>query len=192
MQKYGYNLCFQFICGPYVGATILLAKFSSRVSRYIGNNSVPVLATLLILSYAKLLRNIIAVVSFTYIEFEDGSSIAVWLLFTIGYIFPMTLFVFFAPCLQAWSNHKAFRWVNRLKPLLDAYQGPYTKKFRSWTGVMIFLRLLLFIVFAMNFNNDASMNFFWINVLISPFTVLCFIKSVYRKNLLTFLRPFPF
>ncbi len=193
-----------------VGATILLAKFSSRVSRFIGNNSVPVLATLLIFSYAKLLRNIIAVVSFTYIEFEDGSSIAVWLqdgsveyfsakhavlflmamLFTIGYIFPMTMFVFFAPCLQAWSNHKAFRWVNRLKPLLDAYQGPYTNKFRSWTGLMIFLRLLLFIVFAMNFNNDASMNFFWINILISPFTVLCFIKSVYRKKFANFLEAF--
>ena len=193
-----------------VGATILLAKFSSRVSRLIGNNSVPALATLFIFSYARLLRNVIAVVSFTYIEFEDGSSSAVWLqdgnvqyfstkhavlflmamLFTIGYLFPMTLFVFFAPCLQAWSNHKAFRWVNRLKPLLDAYQGPYTDNFRSWTGLMIFLRLLLFIVFATNFNNDAAMNLFWINILVSPFAVLCFIKSVYRQTFPNFLEAF--
>ncbi len=112
------------------------------------------------------------------------------MLFTIGYLFPMTLFVFFAPCLQSWSNHKAFTWVNRLKPLLDAYQGPYTDNFRSWTGLMIFLRLLLFIVFATNFNNDTSMNFFWINFLVSPFAVLCFIKSVYRQKFANFLEAF--
>ncbi len=205
-RKYGYNF-FPVYLWTIVGATILRAKFSSRVSRLIGNNSVPVLAPLLVFSYAKLLRNVIATVSFTYIEFEDSSYSTVWLqdgnveyfsakhavLFlmamfvTIGYLIPMTLFVFLAPCLQAWSNHKAFRWVNRFKPFLDAYQGPYTDKFRSWTRLMIFLRLLLFIVFSTNFNNDAAMNLFWINVLVSPFAMLCFIKSVY---MLIFLRPF--
>ncbi len=193
-----------------VGAITLLAKFSSRVSGLIGKNSVPVLATLFIFSYAKLLRNVIATVCFTYIEFEDGSYSTVWLqdgnveyfsakhavlflmamLVTIVYLIPMTLFVFFAPCLQARSNHKAFRWVNRLKPLLDAYQGPYTDMFRSWTGLMIFLRLLLFIVFATNFNNDAVMNLFWINFLVSPFAVLCFIKSVHRQKFANFLEAF--
>ena len=55
---------------------------------------------------------------------------------------------------------------------------------------MIFLRLLLFIVFATNFNNDSSMNFFWSNFLVSPFAVLCFIKSVYRQKFANFLEAF--
>ncbi len=82
MDAYG-KVWLQFVFPVYlwtiVGATILLAKFSSPVSGLIGNNSVPVLATLFIFSYAKLLRNIIAAVSFTYIEFEDGSYSTVWL-----------------------------------------------------------------------------------------------------------------
>ena len=56
-----------------VGLIVVLAHYSSRMGRLIGSNSVPVLATLFLLSYAKLLRIIISIVSFTFIEFEDGS-----------------------------------------------------------------------------------------------------------------------
>ena len=147
-----------------VGLIVVLAHYSSRMGRLIGSNSVPVLATLFLLSYAKLLRIIISIVSFTFIEFEDGSHISVWLqdgnveyinskhtalflialLFALLYIFPLTLLVLFAPCLQARSHYKAFRWVNKLKPFLDTYQGPYSSKFRYWTGLFLVLRLVFY------------------------------------------------
>ena len=44
--------------------------------------------------------------------------------FAIGFVLPFTLLVLLAPCLQAWSNKRFLRWVHRIQPLLEAYQGP--------------------------------------------------------------------
>ena len=208
MDAYG-KVWLQFVFPVYVwiliGLIIVLANYSTRAARLIGNNSVPVLATLFILSYAKLLRTIIATVSFTYIEFQDGRTVPVWLqdgnvkylspkhtvlfivalLFAIGYIVPLTLLVLFAPSLQARSHHKQLRWVNKLKPFLDAYQGPYNNKYRYWTGLMLVVRVLLFIVFASNYENDLSMNYFWIVMVVGPIGIIVLSKtrlSVYRQR----------
>ena len=155
----------QFVFPVYVwiiiALIIVLVNYSPKLGKLIGNNAVPVLATLFFLSYAKLLRTIIAAVAFTFIVFRDDSYITVWLrdgnveyfdpkhvalflvalLFVFLYVIPLTLLVLLAPCLQARSHHKAFKWVNRLKPFLDAYQGPYSDKFRYWTGLLV-IRLL--------------------------------------------------
>ena len=197
----------QFIFPVYlwilIALIILLANYSSRMGRLIGSNSVPVLATLFLLSYAKLLRTIIAAVSFTFIVFEDGSDITVWLrdgnieyfntkyavlffvalIFTFLYILPLTLLVLLAPCLQARSHHKAFRWVNRLKPFLDAYQGPYSKNFRYWTGLLLVLRIVLFVIDAANYENDPSMSFYWTVTILCPVAMICLLKkNVYRHK----------
>ena len=161
-----------------VGLMILASRYSILVSRLIGPNAVPVLATLFLLSFAKLLRSIIAVVSFTYLVYPDGTEHAVWLqdgnvelfqhhhsilflvaiLFSVLYIIPLTLLVLFARCLQAKSSYKLLRWVGKLKPLLDAYQGPYTEKSGYWTGLMLVTRIVLFIVFATNTSGDPGVN----------------------------------
>ena len=208
MDAYG-KVWLQFVFPVYVwiliGLITVLANYSTRAARLIGNNSVPVLATLFILSYAKLLRTIIATVSFTYIEFQDGTYVPVWLqdgnveylspkhtvlfivalLFAIGYIVPLTLLVLFAPCLQARSHHKPLRWVNKLKPFLDAYQGPYNDKYHYWTGLMLVVRVFLFIVFASNYENDPSMNYFWIVMVVGPIGMIVLSKTrlpVYRQR----------
>ena len=56
---------------------IILAKYSDKVAKVMGNNSVPVLATLFLLSYAKLFRTIITALSFTILSTTHGST-AVW------------------------------------------------------------------------------------------------------------------
>ena len=191
----------QFVFPVYVwilvGLMIVLANYSTRAARLTGNNSVPVLATLFILSYAKLHRTIISTISFTYIDFQDGTYVPVWLqdgnveyfspkhtalfivafLFAIGYIIPLTLLVLFAPCLQAKSHYKPLRWVNRLKPFLDAYQGPYNDKYRYWTGLMLVVRIFLFTFFASNYENDPSMNYFWIMMVVGPIGVIVLSKA---------------
>ena len=197
----------QFVFPVYVwiiiALIIFLANYSRKLGTLIGNNAVPVLATLFLLSYAKLLRTIIAAVAFTFIEFEDDSYITVWLrdgnvkyfdpkhivlflvalLFTLLYILPLTLLVLLAPCLQARSHHKAFRWVNRLKPFLDAYQGPYSDKFRFWTGLLLILRIVLFIIDASNYGNDPSMSFFCTIGVIIPLAMVLVRFGVYRHTL---------
>ena len=197
----------QFVFPVYVWIIIALIIFlvncSRKLGTLIGNNAVPVLATLFYLSYAKLLRTIIAATAFTFIVFKDDSYITVWLrdgnvkyfdpkhivlflvalLFTFLYILPLTLLVLLAPCLQARSHHIAFRWVNRLKPFLDAYQGPYSDKFRFWTGLLLILRIVLFIIDAANYGNDPSMSFFCTIGVIIPLAMVLVRFGVYRHTL---------
>ena len=201
------KVCLQFVFPVYlwiiVGLIILAAHCSSRMGRLIGDNSVPVLATLLLLSYAKLLRTIIAAAAFVYIEFEDKTWKTVWLhdgnveylhskhivlllialLFLFTYILPLILLVLLAPCLQALSHHRGFRWVNKFKPFLDAYQGPYSDKFRFWTGLLLLARLVLFVVYAANFKSDCSMNFFWTIAITALLIAVLLGKPVYRHRI---------
>ena len=71
----------QFVFTLYIwsiaGLIIIMAKYSDRVAKLMGNNSVPVLATLFLLSYAKLFRTIITALAFTTLSTTHGSK-AVW------------------------------------------------------------------------------------------------------------------
>ena len=173
----------QFLFPVYIWVIVIVIIALSRryviAGRLFGRHAVPVLATLFLLSYAKLLRTIITVFSFTTLSLPDGSTMAVWLYdgnvgylapkhtalllvalgFLLCFVLPFTLLVVFAPCLQAHSNKALFRrWVNRLKPLLDAYQGPYKDRYRCWTGVMLVVRNVLFFAFALNALGDPVLN----------------------------------
>ena len=59
------------------GLIIILAKYSDRVASVMGNNSVPVLATLFLLSYAKIFRTIITALSYTVVYTSHGHMV-VW------------------------------------------------------------------------------------------------------------------
>ena len=213
MDSYA-KVCLQFVFPVYVwmliGLIIMLAKYSTKLSRLIGSNSVPVLATLLLFSYAKLFRTVTESVTFTYLQLENEPSIAVWqkdgnleyfgskhlLLFIAASVFlslfilPLTLLVLLAPCLQARSHHKAFRWVNRLKPFLDAYQGPYSDKFRFWTGLMLMIRVPLFIIYTANFRHDLAISFFWTITASSLALFIILSKTVYRHKIANRIETF--
>ena len=150
------------------------------VSKMIGRNAVSVLATLFLLSYAKLLRTVISAVASISLEDEDRKSHLLWrmdanvpylspphavlfstaLLAVLLYILPLTLLTLLAPLLQARTNHRMMRWVVRIKSLLDAYQGPYKDKYRNWTGVTLLLRIILFTAFAANTHGNTNINLF--------------------------------
>ena len=126
-----------------------------------------------------------------YINSKHTALFLIALLFALLYIFPLTLLVLFAPCLQARSHYKAFRWVNKLKPFLDTYQGPYSSKFRCWTGLFLVLRLVFYLVDALNYEKDPSVSFFWVNMILFPFAILCLIKkNVYRHKMANYIETF--
>ena len=68
---------FQIYIWSIAGLIIILARYSDRVAKVMGNNSVPVLATLFLLSYAKLLQTIITAQSYTMVYTSHGPK-AVW------------------------------------------------------------------------------------------------------------------
>ena len=191
-----------------VGLMILISHFSQKFANLLGKNPAPVLATLILLSYAKILKTVFTAVSFTDLEYniisstdleyhiisfnniiynisstdqdKNLSAISVWLydanipylidkhiflfmmaLFVFFFQFlPYTLLLLFGQWLQAISHLRLFSWVNsaRLKPFMDSYHAPYKAKHRYWPGLLLVLRFVLFLVFAVNYQRDPSIN----------------------------------
>ena len=149
-----------------VGMIIVMGRYSSLVSKL--SNAVPVLATLILLSYSKILRTIITILSYASLATEDSTD-CVWLydgnvqcwepMHTVLFVFGLivlilfvvlyTVLLLFAPCLQA-KSHK----INKIKPFLDCYQAPFKDKFRCWSGVLLLGRCALCLLFA--FENDPT------------------------------------
>ena len=126
----------QFVFPLYVwaliGMIVLGSYYSGRVAKIFGRNPIAVLATLFLLSYAKLLRTVIAALSFTSLEYPNNSRIAVWLydgnvrylsakhipLFTASMVcliflfLPYTILLIFGQWLQARSQLKIFSCIN--------------------------------------------------------------------------------
>ena len=187
-----------------VAAIILLSRYSTVAARLSGSNSVPVLATLFLLSYAKVLATIIVAFSFTSLEAEKISPL-VWLhdgnlrflqgkhialvvvstLFALFYIVPFTLLLLFAPVLQRVHNYRMVRLVQRLKPLLDAFQGPYKDRFHCWPGLMLVIRIMLFIALTANTKNDPRLSALFVGVTALPLALFSF-RGVYKNKLLNF------
>ena len=204
----GYTVTWlQFVFPVYIWTIIIFIILLSRryhiATRLIGKNAVKVLATLLLLSYTKLLRTIITVLSFTYIIYPDNSTKYLWLydgnidylkgkhiyLFAVAAVFllflvlPYTLVLVFVQSLQANSGWKVFSWVNKLKPLFDAYTGPYQDKHRFWTGFLLLVRNVLLLVFAFNTLGDPSLNLLVITLASLSLTVLFGVfHPVYKKG----------
>ena len=194
-----------------VAIMILTSRYSTNVARLIGSNAVQVLATLFLFSYAKLLRTVIAIASFTTLSVENGDIRNIWLLdgnvafmsgphvalfiagtlATIFYILPFTALVVLSPFLQARSGHKFLRWIKKLKPFLDAYHGPYKDKFRYWTGLMLVVRLILFTIFAGNALGDPQINLFATIMIVFLIMIYCWNRgNVYKNHVLNILESF--
>ena len=160
-----------------VGLMILISNFSHRFANLLGNNPVSVLATLILLSYTKILHALIAAINITYLEYPTYNK-SVWLydanidylsgkhipLFIVAVLvflvlfLPYTLLLLFGQWLQAISHLRLFSWVNRLKPFMDSYHAPYKAKHRYWPGLLLVLRYALLLVFALNPQQDPSIN----------------------------------
>ncbi len=64
--------------GHIVILIIILSHYFSTAAKVFGNNSVPTLVTLFLLSYPKLLRIIISIFHSSTLDFPDGASETVW------------------------------------------------------------------------------------------------------------------
>ena len=162
-----------------VGIMILVSNYSHRFANMLGNNPVSVLATLILLSYTKILRTLIVVFYVTYLEYPtynrsvwlydanidylSGKHIPLFLVAVLVFFFlflPYTFLLLFGQWLQAISHLRLFTWVNnaRLKPFMDSYHAPYKAKHRYWPGLLLVLRFALLSVFALNPQQDPGIN----------------------------------
>ena len=186
---------FPFYVWAIAGAIIITSDYSTRATKIFGKNSHSVLATLFLLSYAKLIRSIIAIFCFTTIVHSDDSSLAVWafdgnihyfsrkriplLLFALAIVLllwlPYTAVLLSAQWLRTQTHRKGLRW---LKPFLDTYHGPFKDKHHYWVGVLLVVRGVLFVLFASFFAVESNVNL--LLTIISSIFLSTFPISVYK------------
>uniref|UniRef100_A0A1X7UUH6 Uncharacterized protein n=1 Tax=Amphimedon queenslandica TaxID=400682 RepID=A0A1X7UUH6_AMPQE len=192
------------------GGIIISCYYSGRLSRLCGNNSVPVLATLILMSFTKLLRTITNILMVATIRCEnrhwnvwsvDGNIaylshkhiplffVAV-LFLIIGLVY--TGLIFTAQWLQRYSSKccsKSSRNpVIKLKPFIDAYTGPYKDKHRYWTGLLLIIRILLTTVFSFTTGNISKINNYIIGL--TSLTIMYLSRDVHRNKVINRLSAF--
>ena len=196
----------QFVFPLYIWAIVMFMIVSSHYSTIAAklfgrNNSVRVLATLLLLSYAKILRTIITALSFTTLTYPDKSIKFLWLadaniqyltgkhvpLFLVALLFlllslPYTALLLFLQCLWPRSHYRLLSWMRRIKPFLDAHIGPYKDKYRFWPGLLFLVRIILFMAFAVNSLGDMSLNLLFTSMMIMCLLGFKWIASGIYKN----------
>ena len=180
-----------------MGVVLLAARYSSSISTLLRFNAVPVLCMLVLLSYSKILRTIIII--FSPASVQSSPDFLVWqydgnvkylgrehlplfvfgLLVTIFFIIPYSTILLMTSCLQAWSHWRCLQWVNKLKPFLDSYQAPFKERYRYWPGVLLFIRLPLYLVFILSDSTPVKM----LSIIFCILFYLCImaVLSVYKN-----------
>ena len=198
-----YKTWLQFIFPFYIwsiaGLIIIFSKYSIRVSKLMGNNSVPVLATLFLLSHAKLFRIIISALSYTILYTSEGHK-AVWsadgnvgylslkhmVLFVVAVVvllflwLPYTLVLFLAQWLHMCNCQLIVRFLFKIKPFLDAHYAPLRDKHRYWFGTLHLVRAAILLVSSLIPADHSSI--VTINILASSVVLMYFGIIVYNKT----------
>ena len=162
--KVGFQFVFPTYLWGIVVAMIVISKFSVRFSNVVSKSSVQVLATLFYLSFSKLLSTVINIISFSKLYVVHSSPVSeseytVWyyngalayghsvhglllvvaLGFTVLFLLPYAILVTFSSCFVR------FHVVNRFKPFIDAYGGPFKEKWRFWFGLRLWITIFIFL-----------------------------------------------
>ena len=197
-----------------VGVMIITSNYSTRVTRLLGTNAVSVLATLILLSYTKILRILITSFSFTTLTGSQDYHSVVWLadgnikyfepkhviLFLVALLVLLLLGVPYTVTLIAapWIQRSRFRWMsslyNRFKPLFDAYMGPYKDRHRYWTGMLLLVRVVLIVLLSSIANTNTvagpQLNLLLLSLSSSILFGLTAALKPYKKKLLNGLEIF--
>ena len=165
----------QFAFPLYVWAiAAVIVLLGRKYPSVAGRNPIQVLASLFHLSFAKLLRTIIASLSPALLQFpaagngtvqkvvwlEDGNvgyfegKHIVLIIVAVGFglmALPYATILLLIQWLQKGSHLCLCSWVAKFKPLFDAYTAPYKRNCRFWTGFLLLVRFGLFSVFTLPF-----------------------------------------
>ena len=193
---------------------IWISSCSLRFSKLIGKrNPVATLATLILLSYAKLLQIFIASFSFVTLTFPNGQVETRWLrdanveyrsgkliVLVIVAILILLVGAMYTSLLFSWqwlvqlSKFKMFAWTKnqKLHTFIETYNVPYTPKHRYWTGLFLIVRVILYLISAFVESIDPR-----ITLVCTITVVLCIIVyktlwtiTIYKNLLLNLIESF--
>ena len=196
------QLAFPLYVISLVVAIIIISDYSTKFATlFTGKNPIAIMATLFLLSYTKLLRTIIASLSSTTLQYSNGSHEVVWLVdanipYLSGKHIPLfitalvivivgityTFILFSWQWLVYCPNRGPLRWIignTKVIAFMDAYHNPYNKDHRYWIGLLLLVRVALYLVSAVNVLGDPHINLLSINLVI---VILFVFKSVIENK----------
>ena len=157
------QLFFPFYLIIIAASIIIASRYSYRILRLTYTRSLPVLATLFLISYTGVLRTV-STVLFSYstiTHLPSGHKQIVWSIDANIPLFGVKFTVLFSTCLVLFlllipfnitllftRRLLKFKMVYRLKPLLDAFQGSYNDRYYYWVAVNTTMRSLFFAMHA--------------------------------------------
>ena len=186
-----------------VAVIIQLSYYFSAFGRFLGKKDpVATLATLILLSYAKLLQTIITAFSSATLVFPDGSKKTLWLpdatieyftskhaglfftailILLVGLIYTLLLFSWqwFLCC-----PIKRIKWIRNQKLIsfMEIHLVPYTPRHRYWTGLLLLVRVSVYLVSAFNPSGDPRITLSTTNFITSSLVVYTAIFHVRMYN----------
>ena len=183
---------------------VILSSLPSRCTNFIQKkHGVETFSTLILLSYVKLLEIIFTALSLSVIDYPDGSSLKVWrpdatvkylqgkhiilfitalLLLLIGLVYSSLLFFWqWFIYLPSWKV-LCFTRNEKIQAFVETYQTPYSSKHRYWTGMLLLVRTVQYLITAANVSNVPQITL--ISILFTVGFVLSLkacIGRLYRK-----------
>ena len=161
-----------------VALVIIISAHSFRFSNLIGKKDpVATLSTLILLSYARVLEISFRSLSVGILQYPDGSNELLWLPdATVRYLSGKHIPLFIAAVLLllvglgytvllfSWQwllylpKWRIFWWLRgqKVKTFIDTYHIPYAPKHRYWTGLLLLVRAVLYLVTAVNVSNNPQ------------------------------------
>ena len=150
----------------------LLVKVLTSVGK---RDPVATLATLILLSYTKLLETIITTFSFATFRYSNRTTSLRWLpdaniefgkgkhigligvavlilLLCLVYTILIFMWQWFLHC----SRFKLFKWTrnHKLHSFINTYHTPHNAKHRYWTGMLLLVRVIVYIITAVSASSD--------------------------------------
>ena len=161
------QLAFPLYIISLVVMVIIISEYSPKFAGLIGRKDpVSTLATLILLSYAKLLSVTITALSFATLDYPDGKQEIVWLpdgnvkyfqgkhiplvfvaLLIILIGLPYTILLFLWQWIVRAPRWKAFKWTRntKLNAFIVTYHVSHNSKYRYWTGLLLLVRVVLYV-----------------------------------------------
>lgn len=154
-----------------------------KIANFFGNNSLEVMATLFILSFAKLLRtSIIALTPANlYVYTDSGERIdsltkVVWsydgnliyghvphiflllvaLVVLVFLLVPYTALLLFVQPIKMAARFRCLKWINKLRPMFDSYTAPMNPLTQFWVGLLLLARFILLVTFIVTYAGNPS------------------------------------
>ena len=186
---------------------IIVSEYSPKFAGLIGKKDpVSTLATLILLSYAKLLSVTITALSYATLDYPDGKQEIVWLpdgnvkyfqgkhiplvlaavlIIIIGLPYTILLFLWqWIVCAPRW---KIFNWTRntKLNVFIATYHVSHNSKYRYWTGLLFLMRVVFYVSTSVTESSDPETLALSSALLIGGLILLKGVsgRRVYRKSL---------